>query len=251
MEKLIFTLWAPDDVDAAVWNAALREQAGGGLEALGAQRLKISIADIPAPANDPYTEMKRGAPSAYISFWLNSASFWRHADALLAQFSGRRAAFAVAESVILPMSRPVASGERTPGALQIAAFAGQSHLSRAEFLRAWLEDHTAVAVETQSTTSYTQNLITRPLSAGAPAWDAIVEESFPLSALSDPHIYFATGGSEELLNRNEQRMADSCQRFIDFATLKLIMASEYRFGGWADSAFGFHQDRAKNKGRIT
>lgn len=251
MEKLIFALWAPADVELPVLHDALRRQAAPALEALGCQRLKMALADIPSPPDDPYEAMKRGAPSAYVSFWLNSAYFWRHADAVLAQFVDRRAGFAVAESVILPNTRVAPSGQPNPGALQVAAFASLPDLSRPQFLRNWLEDHTAVAVETQSTTSYTQNIITRALTAGAPAWEAIVEECFPKAALTDRHIYFASGGKADVLARHEARMAESCQRFIDFSTLRLIMASEYRFGAWADPAFGFHQDRAKNKGRIS
>jgi len=127
----------------------------------------------------------------------------------------------------------------------MAAFAAQKHLTRAQTLDIWLNSHTTVAVETQSTTTYTQNIITRALSPAAPVWDAIVEETFPHAALADRHIYFATGGDAQILTHHETRMAESCARFIDFATLRLCMASEYRFGAWADSAQGWHQLKPK------
>ena len=241
MEKLIFALWPDAAADHATWQQNLLTEAATALERLGAQRLKICVADIPAPANDPYAEMKRGAPSAYVSLWLNSATFWRRIDRALAAYGTKRAAYAVAESVILPLSRPLPPGERAPGVLQIAAFATLPQLTRAETLHNWFALHTDVAVRTQSTTTYAQNLITRPLTPDAPAWDAIVEETFPTAALTDRHLYFATGGSAEILDRHQAQMAESCARFIDFPTLCLIMASEFRFGGWADAAYDWHQ----------
>jgi hypothetical protein len=241
MEKLIFALWTPPAADQPRWHRQLLSEAPPALRPLGVERLKICVADIPAPENDPYVDMKRGAPAAYISFWLNSAAFWEHADAVLADYAPTRAAYAVAESTILPLTEKLDDNQPAPGVLQMAAFATQPQHTRAETLDIWLNAHSAVAVETQSTTTYTQNIVTRALSPNAPAWDAIVEETFPHAALADRHVYFATGGDAAILAQHETRMAESCARFIDFATLRLCMASEYRFGGWTDAAFGWHQ----------
>ena len=76
--------------------------------------------------------------------------------------------------------------------------------------------------------------MTRALTEGAPAWDAIVEERFPGAALNDRGAYFAAGDDPARLEANMARMAESCGRFIDFASLSLMNCGEYRFGGWSD-----------------
>lgn len=244
LEKLVYALWpdpAPAPGAADDTSRRLLGEVAGALCAQGAQKLKIALADIPPPENDPYTAMKAGGPTAILSFWLNAAAFHAPFTAIVARAVPKLAAYATAESVILPMRDPVPDGTRDPGATQIALFGGHRHMSRAAILDHWMHHHANVAVETQTTSYYCQNIITRPLTAGAPEWDGIVEETFPLAALSDPAIYYAAEGDPEKQAANIAAMNASCAAFIDFTNIKLMMAGEYRFGGWHDLPFGWHE----------
>lgn len=244
MEKLVYALWsdtqpaadAGDQVSLALLGAVQQE-----LRSAGAARLTVSLADIPPPADDPYTAMKTGAPCALVSFWLNAAAFHRPFDAIIARAVPRFAAYAVAESVILPHLQNLGEGVRAPGATQIALFGGLPQISRQQMLQHWMHHHSNVAVETQSTYYYCQNIVTRALTDDAPAYDGIVEETFPLAALDDRMVYFDAVGDVAKYEANVAAMNDSCGRFIDFSNIKLMMAGQYRFGRWADFSYGWHQ----------
>jgi hypothetical protein len=233
MEKLFYVLWRPETAPAEAWRQALRNLAAP-LQEAGATRVKIGMPDVPLPAEDPYTAMRATAPAAFVSFWLNTANYRARLQTQVTALAEKHAGYAVQESTVLPNPAP-AAGAREEGFLQVCGFAALPGLSRAALWDAWLGHHTAVAVETQSTTFYTQNIVVRPLTEGAPAWDAIVEERFPEAALNDRTVYFAAPGDPERMAANSNRMAESCARFIDFATITLMNCGEFRFGGWADA----------------
>jgi hypothetical protein len=112
---------------------------------------------------------------------------------------------------------------------QVTCFARKPGLDWEGFLRLWHGDHRAVAIETQSTFGYVRNAVVRRLTPDAPAWDAIVEESFPIGALTDPRVFYDAKSDEELRSRME-RMLASCRRFLDFDTLEYTHMSEYYLG---------------------
>jgi len=233
MEKLFYVLWRPEALPKAVWSNQLLGLAAP-LAGQGAQRVRIGIPDVPVPDDDPYEAMRATAPSGFISFWLNTASQRGDAERLVVQAAGRCAGYAVQESTVLGNATP-AEAAREGGFLQVCGFTALPGLSRAALWDHWLGHHTAVAVETQSTTFYNQNIVVRPLTEGAPAWDAIVEERFPAAALNRRDVYFDAVDSPQRMAENVQRMAESCGRFIDFNTITLMNCGEYRFGGWADA----------------
>jgi hypothetical protein len=224
-------LWRGDE-PAEAFTTRLRAL----MEALpgqGAQRIRIGVPDVPLPRDDPYADMRSHAPSGFVSFWLNSAYYRHAAEALVREVAPKLAGYAVQESTILPNAAP-AAGAREPGFLQVCGFSASPGLTRAALWDAWLGTHTAVAVETQATVFYNQNVVIRPLTDAAPAWDAIVEERFPAAALNDRNTYFAAGDDPARMAANIARMGESCAKFIDFATITLMNCGEYRTGGWSD-----------------
>jgi hypothetical protein len=233
MEKLFYVLWRGEE-PAEAFTARLRALPDA-LAGQGAQRIRVGVPDVPLPHDDPYAGMRSTAPSGFVSFWLNSAYYRHAAEALVRDAAPRLAGYAVLESTILPNTVP-ASGAREDGFLQVCGFAALPGLTRAALWDAWLGKHTVVAVETQSTVFYNQNVVIRPMTAGAPAWDAIVEERFPAVALDDRAAYFAAGDDPARMAANIARMGESCAAFIDFTTITLMNCGEYRFGGWRDLA---------------
>lgn len=241
MEKCLYLLWQPPDCSPPEWADRLLAIAPD-LLARGAARVRIAIPDVPIPDPDPLAAMRRDAPQALVSFWLNTALVRGAAEAVVRACAGKIAGYSVVESVVLPETA-AAAGEREEGFLQVAAFRALPTLSRPAFFDAWLGVHTAVAVETQSTRSYTQNIVVRPLTQGAPALDGIVEERFPAAALNDQHAYFDAADAGCLAAR-QQRMAASCIRFIDMADIKVANCGLYRFGGWCDAPSNWRTDFA-------
>jgi hypothetical protein len=235
MEKLFYVLWQAD-TDPVAWSDRLLALPGV-LAAAGAERVRIGVPDVAVPVPDPYADMRRTAPAGFVSFWLNSARFRDDAECAVRGVAPKLAGFSVMESTILPASSP-AVGVREEGFLQVCGFAALPQLSRAELWEFWLGRHTAVAVETQRTVFYNQNVVVRALTEDAPAWDAIVEERFPAEALESREVYFDAVGDAARLEANVARMAESCGRFIDFSRLALMNCGEYRFGGWQDAAQG-------------
>jgi hypothetical protein len=126
-------------------------------------------------------------------------------------------------------TRRAAPGERTPGVNVVACIAAAPGLSREEFLAHWLERHRTVALETQATYAYVRNVVVRALTAGAPAWDGIVEEGFPAEAVGDPMRWYRAASPEELKQRME-RMLASCRAFLDLGRVESHPLSEYVFG---------------------
>lgn len=105
-------------------------------------------------------------------------------------------------------------------ALQFCSFSRQPGQSAAEFERIWLEEHTHVAVETQSTFGYRQYRVLDVLEGDFYA-DAIVEEHFPVAALANPKVFFAAADDKQL-KQNVDRMMSSCARFIGPGSVNVI-----------------------------
>jgi hypothetical protein len=100
-------------------------------------------------------------------------------------------------------------------------------LPREEWLRRWLDDHTAVAIETQATFGYTQNIVEQTLTADTPVVDAIVEELFPMAAVSDIHAFYGSGGDQAELENRMTSMLTSVARFGADRDLDVVPTSRH------------------------
>jgi hypothetical protein len=154
--------------------------------------------------------------AAFVTFWLHEADALRGAllDSLTAR-AARVAAYLVIES--MPRrntTQLVAPGERTPGFNLVTGIVPKAGLAYDEFIRLWHTEHRAVALETQSTFAYVRNEIVRALTPDAPKWAAVVEESFPIEALTDQAVWYAAAGSPARLEENRRRMMESCIAFL-------------------------------------
>jgi len=235
MEKLTYILWRDAQESEGGFNTRLLRELSAELLALGADRLSINVVDeAVAPGAHLRQENTKPTPSALVSFWLNSAHVRAPLEAALGLAAPRFAGYAVTESTALPNTATVPDGTRTRGFAQIALITRPPRLTYEGWLEIWLRDQTKVAVETQSTFHYAQNIVNRRLTYGAPGLDAIVAEGFPLGALSDPQMFFAAEGDPARYQANLDRMMQNCRRFLDFDKIDVILTSEYRFGGWAD-----------------
>ena len=236
MQKLVYVLWRDPRMDSATFCRRVREEVGAGLVEMGAHGVQVNVADADAQGAAPALASCRPQMEAFICVWLDSAnSAWRKPfDKKVASLGGRVASYVVGESQPMHNTRfPAAVGERTPGFVQIALFRRPAQLDYRAWLDIWLESHTRVAIDTQDTFLYVQNIVARPLGFDAPAYDAIVEEGFPATAFGNTDAFFNAAGDPEKSARNQQLMRESCVRFIDYRTLDVVQTSQYVLKGLA------------------
>ena len=231
MEKVIAALWAAPDQDRDAFNEQLRSTLPAALHAAGASTVRINLRDAAvAPAHKLIQQWQEPQQDAVVQLWLPSANglFRAEVDAALAAHSSRFAAWLVAESTIIPnTAHPVPTGERGWGWSQASFISFRPDLSRLDAIKIWHSHHTRVAIDTQANFEYVQNLVVRPLTEGAPGYDAFVEECFPAEAMDDPAAFFDAVGDPAKLQANLATMMDSCGRFIDFTRIDIIPTSQY------------------------
>jgi hypothetical protein len=229
MEKLLFALWRPADTDSEAWCSQLRDRLPADLARAGAHGLQLNVSDA-AVADAAVRLSTFPAPiAAIVSVWVDTVAGPGVTEVLaaLTSISDRVAGYLVTESVPLPPPS-VPPGERTPGFANVAFLRRPDDLDRAEWLARWQGGHTKVALETQSTFGYVQNVVVRALTPDAPTFDGIVEELFPAGALTDFHVFFDTGGSDAELGRRMTAMTDSVARFSGpDALLDVVPTSRY------------------------
>lgn len=224
MEKLIYVIWKPDGVTAERFRHEMLGGTAQRLIHLGARGLAVNLADDLAVQS---MRMSRLDPTGTVSIWMDTALHRGPVEEVLAGVASRLAGYLVLESVPIVNTKHVAPlGERIPG-LYTVAFLEQPHfLTYEEWLDRWQGFHTRVAIETQSTFLYIQNVLVRPVTRDAPPWTAIVEEAFPAEAATDPMVFY-NADSPEKLAQHQRRMMESCERFIDFARLETHPMSAY------------------------
>ena len=226
MEKLVYLIFQEADRPGQELRAGLIEKAAPALRAAGASQIAVNVHDEDTAAGSP---IRRSDPPirAMVSFWMENADDRAPCEAALAPYAQRLAGYLVVESRPLIHDRPV--GRRTPGMNQVTCINRKQGQENDEFIRIWHGDHKVVAVETQSTVGYVRNVVVRSLTDGAPPFDGIVEETFPIEALTDSRVFYGAASNEEF-KANLARMIESCQRFLDFEPLETTHMSEYYLG---------------------
>ena len=233
MEKIVCALWRRDWEDAEAFAIRLLADLPPALADRGASNVRLNLRDAQvAPAGGLVQQWQQPQQDAVVQFWLPSANLHTRApiDALLAELCGQFAAWLVTEATIIAnVTKAARTGDRTDGWSQASFISFREDMSRNEAIAHWHGHHTRVAIETQSNFEYVQNLIVMPLTEGAPAYDAFVEECFPERAMSDPAAFFDARDDAQRLDANVAAMMESCNAFIDFARIDVIPTSQYDF----------------------
>ncbi|MDE2597361.1 MAG: EthD domain-containing protein [Sphingomonadales bacterium] len=233
MEKVIGALWAPPGESREAYCVRLLASLPQALQAAGARRVRINLRDAAvAPGEALVQQWQQPQQDAVVQFWLPSsnARFRAAIDAALAMHSARFTLWLVCESTIIPNSAhsPV-PGERTWGWSQASFISFSPAMAREAAIAHWHSHHTRIAIETQSNFEYVQNLIVRPLTDGAPAYDAFVEECFPPQALTNPLAFFDAVDDKTKFDANLAAMMASCHAFLDFARGDIMPTSQFDF----------------------
>ncbi|MFP8877145.1 MAG: EthD domain-containing protein [Myxococcota bacterium] len=228
MEKLVYLIFERAERSGNELRAALLEAVVPPLQQAGARGIRLNVHDEDVYAGEPQvaSNFRKGPPiRALLCFWLDSADLRGPCEEALAPHAQDFAGYLVVESC--PLIHPVRSGERTPGVNQVTCINRRKDLDYETFLEVWQHDHRQVAIELQSTVGYVRNVIVRALTEAAPPFDAVVEETFPIEALTDQRVLYDYAESEEALAAGIARMMQSCERFLDFEPMEMNFMSEY------------------------
>jgi hypothetical protein len=218
--KFMYALWGPG-LDSALRSPELRD----ALRVAGATRLQVNVDDADVtPAKLRITTFDTPV-SAIASLWTEHDQ--ARVSELLAATADRSAGWEVEERTPL-VPPPVPNGERCPGLAQVGFLRIPSHLTPDEWLHNWQGLHTAVAIETQATFGYTQNRVLRAIH-GTEHIDAVVEELFPMEAMTDVHAFYGSGGDDAELRRRLTLMIESVTRFGAHENLDILPTSRYAY----------------------
>ncbi|HEY9034295.1 MAG TPA: hypothetical protein VIN71_10185 [Pseudomonadales bacterium] len=224
MQKILFFLRNKPGQSPAQLSAALASCLQDLCSRCYALRYAIADADV-APAAALRINNTAHPKDALVSLWCDHGLALDDVQQQLAALSDGLQRYDVFESQPLKVAEKPG---RVEGMCQVALMNRQPALSRKEWLDIWLGSHTEVAIATQSTFSYRQNITVLAESAGPwPCYEAVVEENFPAAAMTDREVFFAAEGNLSLYREHEKRMLESCMRFIDFAAFDCIPMSEY------------------------
>jgi len=228
MEKLVYVLCDDSAVDSAALRAALIESAAPALRSAGAERISVNVHDEHVAAGQAVTIRNAPTPiQAMASFWLENADDRAPCEEALARVVPQIHGYLTCES--RPLVHQPPRGERTPGFNLVTGVNRKPGLDEAEFFDRWNNEHKQVAFETQSTFSYVRNAVFRGLTDDAPERAGIVEEAFPIEALTDPQAWYDCDSQAELELR-VKRMVGSVSAFLDLARIDSIPMSEYYLG---------------------
>ncbi|CAN7435431.1 EthD domain-containing protein [Mycolicibacterium frederiksbergense] len=225
MEKVMVTLRSTSADEQ--WCTRLRTRVAGQLSELDLAGLTVNVRDAVVSASMMTLTTLDPPVSAVVSIWTQQyyGAALRTALDLLAAESQESAAYLVTESV--PVAGPdVAPSARTPGLANVALLRRPQDMDVATWLHRWHVDHTPVAIATQATFGYTQNTVVRALTPDAPPIDAIVEELFPIEAVSDLHAFFGAADDADLGDRMGA-MAASVARFGADRDIDTVPTSRY------------------------
>jgi hypothetical protein len=217
--KLVLALHG-QDLGPLLLSSAFRQE----LAAAGATALQVNIDDEAVAA------ALRFGPGEQITALVSA---WTEDDpaavaATVAEFVGEPGlhAYRVTEKVRLdPLPTP--DGERADVCAQVALLRRPDHMTREDHLAYWLVHHTPIAIRTQNTCGYIQNVVEEALTPRSPEIAAIVEEHFPMAALTDPHEFYGSRGDDAELSRRMTELMDSVARFGAGDGLDVVPTSRY------------------------
>ncbi len=233
MEKLIYFLWRNPAEARDDFAKRLREEAVPDLLALELPKLQLNTVDETVRPADPMLQIHtKPRPYGVISVWVNAAQQDKGAvEEVLEKVVLRIAGYLVTESMpIVNTEQPSADGERMAGFAQVVMLGRPSRLAHEDWLDVWQGSHTQVAIDTQSTFLYVQNVVVRPVTYAAPHYDAIVEEGFPEAAMTSWEAFYDAAGDPERCQRHQGQMMASCERFIDFDKIDAFSTRRYCWG---------------------
>lgn len=197
----------------------------GSLAALGVRRLQLNVDDEHVAGARLRLSTSNDPIRVVASAWTDGDP--EHVTRELSARAERLAGWVVQERVPIPPPPSTGNGRRAEALANVALLRIPPGMDRQAWRQRWIEVHTGVAMELQATFGYVQNEVVEPLGEEECPVAALVEELFPMAALSDLHAFYGSGGDDEELRRRMRRMAESTATFGASTNLDLVPTSRY------------------------
>ena len=236
MRKIIFPLWKHASQACDDFRDTLIESLPAKMtQCPCVKKLRITVVDSDVASAAPKRlEGCQPLPDAVISIYLDDGASKSSDDLELFELAlqactHRYTGYGVSESQPLKnVAHMAASGQRAYGFCQVVFLQRPERLTKAQWLELWQGQHTQIAIDTQDTFAYRQNVIERIVSGDAPLLHAMIEENFPPQAMTSDRAFYGVSNQAQL-DENMAAMMQSCARFIDFDRIDVIPMSEYFF----------------------
>ena len=236
MIKYIYPVWKEATSAGDDFREDLLHKLAPGLLAMGTvECLRITVADSTvSPAAHKRMENLQSLPDGVVSVYLQGEEH-DHSDDKAQIDAAVDAAVCRASCYQVREAEPIENidhrapfGERVYGLCQVVFLQRPSRLTESQWLDLWQGSHTQVAIDTQSTFAYRQNVIVQSYTDDGPKLHAMIEENFPPEAMTSDQAFYGVSNEKDM-QRNLTAMLESCARFIDFDKIDVIPMSEYLF----------------------
>ncbi len=227
--KAVYAVWGGDGLGGDLLAKALLGEVGGRLADAGVTRAHVNVSDSAVSAAMLRLTAFPAPVDAVLSAWLTTAepATVDCVNRVLAGLGGRVEGWLVEEETPLPPP-DVPCGERQPCLANVAFLRCPDEMPYPRWLEAWKTGHTTAAIENQGTIGHVQNRVVAPATPHAPAIDAVVEELYPVEALTDPHAFYGSGGDGHELWRRATRMLESSAFLGADRNIDVVPTSRYR-----------------------
>ncbi len=236
MEKLVYLLWASNELDADKLRDALLRDAAPKLIESGATQLAMNFNDsgASAPAPTPTPPGSREL-AAQVSFFLDCVDRRDALEQTIREFGADVDAYLVSESLYMDYGgnrhakpRDWPDGERSPGITVVTLMERPERMTQAQWIAHWHGTQSPMSEEMQPRTRYVRNEVVRALTAEAPPYRGIVEESWASAeVITNPMLFYGANGSQETLGANIKTMLESVTAFLDLERIHTTTMSEY------------------------
>ena len=218
----MYAAWGPD-LTTSLASPAFHQS----LAAAGVDRLQLNLDDEAVAAAMRITAFTEPV-GAIVSVWLADDADPSPVSDLIDRATVLSHGWSVDER--RPIDPPESwDGSRVDALANVAVLRRPDELTQEEWLHRWLVDHTPIAIATQATFGYVQNVVVEPVTVAAPFVSAFVEELFPTAALSDIHAFYGSGGDDAELNDRLTRLMASVARIGADRDLDLVPTSRYLY----------------------
>ncbi|MCW2766355.1 MAG: hypothetical protein JWO11_2314 [Nocardioides sp.] len=216
----MYALWGPD-LSTALHDESLRSR----LADAGGTRLQLNVDDehVGPAMRIPTFEEPIGA---IVTVWTEGRA--GDVTAALTPLARRVEGWRVEERRRLDPPETY-DGSRADTLANVAVLRRPAELTQEEWLHRWMIDHTPIAIRTQATFGYIQNVAGDPVTPDAPYVSAFVEELFPSAGMTDMHAFYGSGGDDAELKRRLTMLMDSVARIGADRDLDLVPTSRYLY----------------------
>lgn len=160
--------------------------------------------NAPDPSLDGALALQHASPAFEAFVMLPGSASMSHALEVLRPLAGWRCE--VREPLAVEYAGP---GVPVAGMANVAVLRKPGELPYESWLEHWYGPHTQIAMETQGTFGYVQHRVLECLTESGGEVSAIVEELFPLAAVSDVHAFYGSGGDDAELGARITRLMAS------------------------------------------